>query len=98
MPIIKSAIKKLRKDKKRTALNRQKEKTLKEALKKAIKTPTAQNVQKATSLIDKAAKNHLIHKNKAARLKSKLAKLLVKKIVKASKRAKKPSKKSKKSP
>lgn len=96
MPIIKSAIKKLRKDKKRTVINRQKENVLKDALKKARKTPNVKNVQEAESIIDKAAKSNLIHKNKAARLKSKLAKLAVKKSIKAPKKTKTTSKKSKK--
>lgn len=96
MPIIKSAIKKLRKDKKRTVINRRKENVLRDTLKKARKTPNAKNIQEAESIIDKAAKNHLIHKNKAARLKSKLAKLLIKKPAKTPKKAKTASKKAKK--
>jgi len=76
MPIIKSAIKKLRQDRKRTKLNRVKKDFLKDAIKKALKTKKAVDVTKAISTIDKAAKRHLIHKNKAARLKSRVAKVL----------------------
>ncbi|MBI2036468.1 30S ribosomal protein S20 [Candidatus Microgenomates bacterium] len=75
MPIIKSAIKKLRQDRKRTKINRAKKENLKELIKKAKKSKTAEAVKKAQSAIDKAAKTHLIHKNKAARLKSALSKL-----------------------
>lgn len=75
MPIIKSAIKKLRKDRKRTKINRAKKDTLAHAIKKAKKSKSVKDVQIAISLVDKAAKTHLIHTNKAARLKSRLAKL-----------------------
>ena len=40
----------------------------------AKKTTTAKDLSKAQSTIDKAAKTGYIHKNKAARLKSRLAK------------------------
>ncbi len=79
MPIIKSAIKKLRADKKRQAIN------------KAIKTRAVNLIgvfRKETkpgglaavfSAIDRAAKGKVFHKKKADRLKSRLAKLLGKK-------------------
>ncbi len=74
MPVIKSAKKKLRQDKKRQERN----KVVKDLLKKVVKTfranPTDVNLQAVYKTADKAAKNHLIHKNKAARLKSSLAK------------------------
>ncbi len=68
MPITKSAIKKLRKDKKRTAHNQQIKRAIKEAIKKAKAKSTPENIRKAISLLSKAAKNKIIHKNKAARL------------------------------
>lgn len=75
MPVIKSAIKKLRRDKKREKVNddfREKlDKSIKDAKKK--KTPSAVNT--AVSLVDKAVKTHLLHKNRAARIKSSLSKL-----------------------
>ena len=40
---------------------------------KAKKEPKANNLKKAYSLLDKAAKRKIIHKNKASRLKSQLA-------------------------
>lgn len=79
MPVIKSAAKKLRKDKKRKSLNEKVRKSLKSIFKKALKSPTVSNISSATKIIDKAAKNKIIHKNKAARLKSKLSKFQGKK-------------------
>lgn len=76
MPVIKSAIKKMRQDEKRRAQNKAKKEVVKEALKKARKNPTPQNLSLAYSLLDKAAKTHLFHKNKVARLKSRLTKLV----------------------
>lgn len=76
MPILKNAKKKLRQDKKRTIHNRKIKDTLKEVIKtaKAKKTPEA--LSKAFSGIDKAAKHHLIHKNKAGRIKASLSKII----------------------
>ena len=79
MPVIKSAKKKLRQDKKRTARNRKIKDLLKSVIKKAKKTPTEKTVKEAVKIVDKAAKNHIIHKNKASRIKSALSKLLGKK-------------------
>lgn len=74
MPLIKSAIKKVRKDKTRTARNKKRETSFKSLVKKARVSKTAKNLQAAFSALDKAAKVHLIHPNKAARLKSRLSK------------------------
>ena len=76
MPVIKSAEKKLRQDKKREIRNNIARNLLKKGLKVARKTPTKENISKATKIIDKLAKKNLIHKNKAARLKSALSKLI----------------------
>ncbi|OIP57136.1 MAG: 30S ribosomal protein S20 [Candidatus Levybacteria bacterium CG_4_10_14_0_2_um_filter_36_16] len=75
MPVIKSAIKKQRKDKKRTVHNSKLRKTLEEKLKKVKKSSTPTSVAATISLIDKAVKKNLIHKNKASRLKAKLTKM-----------------------
>jgi len=75
MPVIKSARKKLRQDKKRTALNKKLEDLFEKLAKQAKKSPTEKNVKMAISAVDKAAKKNIIHKNKAARLKSSLSKL-----------------------
>lgn len=76
MPIIKSAIKKVRKDKARTSHNNKREAALKKAVKQVRKNPSAKTLNVVFSSLDKAAKVHLIHHNKAARLKSRLSKLL----------------------
>jgi small subunit ribosomal protein S20 len=74
MPIIKSAIKKVRKDKARTARNKKRELTLKSLIKKVRTTKSAKDLQAVFSALDKASKVHLIHRNKASRLKSRLSK------------------------
>lgn len=76
MPITKSAKKKLRKDKTRKRLNDQFRELLAKNLKKAKKNPSKDSISTAFKTIDKLAKKHLLHKNKAARLKSGLAKLI----------------------
>ena len=75
MPIIKSAIKKARKDKVRTARNKKRESALQKLLKTARKSPGAKNMSAVFSALDKAAKVKLIHPKKADRLKSRLSKL-----------------------
>lgn len=75
MPVIKSAKKKLKQDKKRFLKNSLLRKKLKEILKKAEKNPTQTLLREAVKTTDKAAKNNIIHKNKAAHIKSKLSKL-----------------------
>lgn len=75
MPIIKSAIKKVRKDKLRTARNQKRERVLKSMVKKARSSKSKKDIQAAFSVLDKAAKVKLIHPNKAARLKSRLSKV-----------------------
>ena len=76
MPIIKSAIKKMRKDKARTLRNEKREQNLHTVIKAARRTPNAKNLTAVYSSLDKAVKVKLIHANRAARLKSNLSKLL----------------------
>lgn len=76
MPITKQASKKLRHDRAVTKINEKTKATLKSLVKKARKTPTQKTVTVATSALDKAVKRGLIHKNTAARTKSRLSKLL----------------------
>ncbi|OGK25451.1 30S ribosomal protein S20 [Candidatus Roizmanbacteria bacterium RIFCSPLOWO2_01_FULL_37_12] len=89
MPIIKSAKKKMRQDKKRTLQNKKYELAYKKIIDKAKKykksPPAVREVGKTDELlrtayqaIDKAAKKHVIHKNKASRLKGMVARLLQK--------------------
>ncbi|HSX40563.1 MAG TPA: 30S ribosomal protein S20 [Candidatus Saccharimonadales bacterium] len=84
MPVIKSAKKKLRQDKKRTIVNKTLKEAFVKAVKKARKNPTEKVLQETTSIIDKTVKAGIIHKNKAARLKSSLAKALAQKHPRAS--------------
>jgi small subunit ribosomal protein S20 len=82
MPIIKAAIKHLRQSEKRRKVNRHAKDRLKSQLKELIKLAKAKKLEdfkrrlpEVFSLIDKAAKNNLIHKNNAAHKKSRLAHL-----------------------
>ena len=74
MPNIASAKKNMRKSRAATIRNRAQRAALRTALKKA-KTPTATADErlKAVSMLDRAARKGLIHKNAAARHKSRLA-------------------------
>ena len=74
MPVSKSAKKKLRKDRKRTLRNKIIKEKYKKLFKEALKDPTNKRIRLAVSAIDKAAKRHVIHKNKAGRLKSRVMK------------------------
>lgn len=89
----------MRQDSKRQQANRFKKERLKRLLKKARKQPTEKNIRAAISLVDKVVKTGLTHKNKAARLKSRLAKLLTQEGLspKTKKRAKTGSRKKIKS-
>ena len=75
MPVTKQARKKLRKDRKREIKNDSLRASFKKAVKNTKKSPTVKKLSEATKTIDKAAKKNIIHKNKAARLKSRLARL-----------------------
>ncbi len=75
MPRIASAKKNMRKTRAATARNRGQRSTLRTALKTAKLTEASPAERmKAVQLLDRAARKGLIHKNAAARQKSKLAK------------------------
>ena len=76
MPNIKSAIKKVRKDKKRAAVNLRRRRRYKQAVKAARQGPNPESLKTAQKELDKAAKRGVIKKGKAARLKSRLSKNL----------------------
>lgn len=76
MPVTKTAKRALRSSKQKEAVNKKLMTRLEVAVRKAKKSPTIKNVREASSLTDKAAKNKIYHKNKAARLKSQLSKLV----------------------
>lgn len=80
MPIIKSAKKKLKVDVRRTKTNRVYRNKMREALKEAREKKTKKSLKMAYKALDQAAKKKVIHKNKAARLKSRLVKLLKSKV------------------
>jgi len=76
MPVIKSAKKKLRADRKRESTNKKIRAGITKILKKAKKNPTAKNIQEAFRCIDKGTKINIFHRNKASHMKSALAKLM----------------------
>lgn len=75
MPILKSAKKALRVSQKKNLVNRQLKSQVKTAIDQVKKEINQKNLSLASSKIDRAVKKNLIHKNKAARIKSRLAKL-----------------------
>lgn len=83
MPIIKSAKKKLRQSEKQRIINASEKSKIRTFLKNTRKSiesnekeATRELLNKTASVLDKAAKRGIIHKNKSNRLKSKLAKSL----------------------
>ena len=78
MPIIHRAIKKLRHDRARTKVTMRQRVKLRLLIKTMRKTPSKKALTLVFSALDKAAKTHIIHANKAARLKSRLSSLLKK--------------------
>ena len=75
MPILANAKKALRVSKKKTEFNSRVKSILKTMVDKMKKSPSAENLRSAYSAVDKAVRKHLMHKNKAARVKSQLSKL-----------------------
>lgn len=73
MPIIKSAVKRMRQTAKRRERNVGIKKDIKGAVKAFVAEPNARNLSKAQSELDKAVKKGLIKKNTAARRKASLA-------------------------
>jgi len=73
----KSALKRIRQSEKRRLHRRYYAKTMRNAVKKfrliTDKTEAAEKLPKMCSMLDKMASKNIIHKNKAANLKSKLA-------------------------
>ncbi|OGB74253.1 hypothetical protein A2V68_00605 [candidate division Kazan bacterium RBG_13_50_9] len=74
MPITSSAKKRIRRDSRRRILNARVRTALKQVLKTAQRNPSADKLKAAQKALDKAARSRLIHPNRAARLKSQLAK------------------------
>ncbi len=82
MPNIKSAIKRVEVTKSKTLKNTMRKSALKTAIKKCSETieknvdTAAAALNNTAKIIDKAAAKHVLHKNTAARRKSKLAKAM----------------------
>jgi small subunit ribosomal protein S20 len=89
MPVTTTAKRALRGSKKKELVNKLITKKIEVAIRVAKKSKSLEKVLIATSLIDRAAKKKVIHKNKAARVKSQLSKLLVKTIKSKGKTSKK---------
>lgn len=74
----KSALKRIRSNEKKRVLNRYQHKSTRTVIKKLRETENKEEAQKmypeVVSMIDKLAKKNIIHDNKAANLKSQLAK------------------------
>jgi ribosomal protein S20 len=75
MPILKNAKKALRSSERKAAVNNRVRSRMKTAVTKVKVESTAENLASAYSAVDIAAKQHLLHPNKAARLKKQLSKL-----------------------
>lgn len=83
MPNMKAAVKALRQSEKRRVLNRNIKEKVKLSMKEMKKLATTKNfdllkekLPGVSSIIDKAVKQHMLHRNNAARKKSALAHLL----------------------
>ena len=80
MPQIKSAKKAMRQARRHTIVNRAQRSALRTAVKRVRSAPTKQEATQAYAaavrLLDRAARKGLIHKNNAARNKSRLAKFV----------------------
>ncbi len=83
MPVTDAAKKAVRRDEKRTRVNKRRKRAMKEAIKQVEKLVSDGDFEEAKEAlpaaqkaIDKAAKKNIIHENNAARKKSRLAKLV----------------------
>ena len=76
MANIKSAEKRIKITRAKTARNKSQKSELNTFIKKYKANPTAELYSKVTSLLDKAATDNIIHQNKANRQKARLAKLM----------------------
>jgi len=81
MPILKSSIKAMRVSRRKNVINTRTRnkykaelKTFRQLIASGKKDEAAKAMSKAASMLDKAVKKNVIHKNKASRLKSRMAK------------------------
>ena len=75
MPVTVTAKRALRSSKRKAIVNKLIISKLEVSLREAKKAKTESAVRKAISYVDRAVKKNVIHKNKAARIKSTLSKL-----------------------
>jgi small subunit ribosomal protein S20 len=66
----------MRQDERRTLINQRIRRQMKLTVKKMRQKPSSKTFQEVSRTLDKAAKKNIIHRNKASRLKSRLAKRL----------------------
>lgn len=78
MPVTKTSKRALRSSEKKAEVNKLIISNLNTAIRIAKRDKGRKNITKAMSLIDRAAKKKIIHKNKAAHLKSNISKYLPK--------------------
>jgi small subunit ribosomal protein S20 len=78
VPKLKSSKKKMRQARTHAVHNRAQRSAIRTAVKKARATPTAETVKAAMRALDRGATKGQIHRNAAARKKSRLARLLAK--------------------
>lgn len=100
MPILENAKKALRASKRKAIYNQTVKSRIKSTIDSVHKNPTMKTLTAAYSAIDKGVKRNIYHQNKAAHLKSQLAKLvkptkLTKKVAKKTTKSKKTAVKSK---
>lgn len=76
MPILKNAKKALRVSQRKAVVNGRIKSRMKTAVDAVKKSPAAETLSAAFAAVDTAAKRNIIHKNKAARIKSQLSKLV----------------------
>lgn len=89
MPVTKTAKRALRGSLRKQKVNKTLTSKLEIAIRMAEKNKKEKDIITAISLTDKAAKKKIIHKNKAARMKSSLSKLVPSKKSKKTTKAKK---------
>lgn len=76
MPILQNAKKALRVSKRKAVFNRSVKSRVKSAMDSMRKKPSAEALAVAYKAIDTSVKKNILHKNKAARLKAQLSKLV----------------------
>lgn len=76
MPVLESSKRTLRRQRRRAMINQRVRRAYKATVKAMRQDPNLENLRRAFSKLDMAAKKGVIHKNKASRLKSRLSRLL----------------------